>query len=95
MPWKSGAQRSRSPCRVQNSRPELMISQALADISSVQPEKAGDEKDNDDDADDVENVHGVLRLRQLRHMRFQIESTHSNRNVRYSDSVICRISSIQ
>ena len=40
--------------------------------SSVQPEKAGDEKDDDDDADDVENVHGVLRLR---HTRFQNEST--------------------
>jgi MtN3 and saliva related transmembrane protein len=40
--------------------------------SSVQPEKAGDEKDDDDDADDVENIHGVLRLR---HTRFQNEST--------------------
>ena len=38
----------------------------------MQPEKAGDEKEDDDDADDVENVHGVLRLR---HTRFQNEST--------------------
>jgi hypothetical protein len=46
--------------------------------SSVQPEKAGDEKDDDDDADDIENVHGVLRLRDA---RFSMKARRSNRNV--------------
>jgi hypothetical protein len=30
--------------------------------SSVQPEKAGDEKDDDDDADDIEDIHGYTPI---------------------------------
>jgi MtN3 and saliva related transmembrane protein len=55
--------------------------------SSVQPEKAGDEKDDDDDADDVENIHGVLRLR---HTRFQNESTVLQRE--RPDLQVCSVS---